>query len=150
MLIVDEGALEFEFIREDDTMFFVQVQITSFYHSVQEPIIMHTKPHGLTDNNINLSIKILPRKNLNNILKLIFLNNLLHHPNILLLRQRMPIYYTIYFSGPGFSSVNRVVTVATGCKVQDDFISEKVRVVSDCVVIGFECALVLEQALELL
>jgi hypothetical protein len=111
---------------------------------------MHTKPHGLTDNNINLSIKILPRKNLNNILKLIFLDNLLHHPNILLLRQRVPIDYTIHFRGPGFSSVNRVVTVTAGCKVQDDLVGEKVRVVCDCVVIGLEGALVLEQALELL
>ena len=112
MLILDKRAFKLQLVRKYNSILFIQIQIPCFDHSIEHTVVMHAIAHRLSDNHINLSIEIFERKYLNDMLQLIFLYNLFHHPNILLLTQIMPIHNAINFCCPSFCRINRVKTVA--------------------------------------
>lgn len=115
VLIIDEGALELEPIGKDDSSIFIQIQIPGLNHPIKHAIIVHTEPHGLTYDHINLCIEILPTEHFNHSLQPILLHNLPHHPHILLLRQRVPINNTINLRRTCLCRIYRVVTITTWC-----------------------------------
>lgn len=88
---------------------------------------MHAKPHGLPNDDIDFSIKIFPTFHLNDLIQLIFLNDLLHHPNILLFCWGMTAHNTVDLWSTRFCCVNWVEAIATRCQVQNYFVLEQMR-----------------------
>ena len=97
MLIINKGAFKLKNIRQDNSIEFIKIQISSLDNPIEHGIKIHTIPHRLSNDNINLCIKILPTQYLNNLIPLILLNHLFHHPYILLISGTMSIHNTIHF-----------------------------------------------------
>ena len=113
MLIVYESTFKIQFGRKYHSVSFIEIKISCLYDTIEHTVIMHTKTHGLTNYDINLSIEIFERHYLNNWIQLILPDNFFHHPNILFLWQIMTANYTVNFRCSSFSCVDWIKTITS-------------------------------------
>lgn len=110
ILIMNNCTFEGDWVRKNES-FFCEKHVSGLNNAVQHTIKMHAIAHGLSNNNIDFSIELIPWQYFNKVFLFILFDYLFYHINVLLLSFTLSIDYTIYFLAPCFNSEKRKKTV---------------------------------------
>ena len=115
MLIIYESTFKAQLRRKYQPIFFIKIEIPCLYYTIEHTVIVHTKTHGFSNYDIDLSIKIFKTHYFNNWIQLILLDDFFHHPNVLFLWQIMATNNTVNFWCSSFGRVDWIKAITACC-----------------------------------